>query len=71
MPKYSVRFYTEYVDEYEVEAETLLDAKDLADAYTEDTVVIQQVTKHEYVDFSGTCGCEIDEDGCHGESEDL
>ena len=71
MPRYSVRFYTEYVDEYEVEAEDLLAAKALADAYTGDTDLIQQITKHAYVDFTGTCGCEIDEDGFYGESEDL
>ena len=76
MPKYSVRFYSSYVDEYEVEAEDEQEAIDLADEYgqaldfpnnTEELAKfagkVEVCARHEYVDHDDTCVSELDADG--------
>jgi hypothetical protein len=74
MPKYSVRMYSIYVDEYEVEADSKDEAITLADEYQYVCDLpkpgelerfagkVEQVTKHEYVDHDDTCVNELDED---------
>jgi alkanesulfonate monooxygenase SsuD/methylene tetrahydromethanopterin reductase-like flavin-dependent oxidoreductase (luciferase family) len=76
MPKYSVRFYSEYCDEYHVEAETPEEAMDLAaeyechahsrtadEALTQFAGKVEVVERHAYVGSSDTCISELDADG--------
>lgn len=75
MPKYSVRMYWSYVDEYEVEAESPEEAVTLAQAYdcakdfpkpVELAALarkVEHVTQHEYVDHDDTMVNELDEAG--------
>jgi len=79
MPRYSVRLYSTYVDEYEVEATSAEEAVELADAYQDqaDTpscmrneaayaalaAKVEQCAKHEYVDSEHPCVNELDADG--------
>ena len=83
MPKYSVRFYSEYCDEYEVEAPDAKAAVRLAEeaevhasthgdpalpARFGQTVVL--IERHVYVDASDTCISKLDEDGNWLDEED-
>ena len=79
MPRYSVRMYSSYVDEYEVEAASQEEAIELADAwqycadfpqhesnkaeYERLSASVEQITKHEYVDHDDTMVSELDKDG--------
>lgn len=75
MPRYSVRIYSSYMDEYEVEAASPEAAADLADEYQDIvdmpkpgereqyTGKVKQVAKHEYVDHDDTFINELDADG--------
>ena len=77
MPKYSVRFYSEYCDEYEVEAASAEEAQALAEEY--EYVVdmpkpgelerfagkVERVTKHNFVGTSDTEVNELAADGSY------
>ena len=74
MSKWSVRFHYDYVDEYEVEAESNDEAYRLANAYdyAKDTPAgvtpelanaVTVVELHVYVDRTDVCVNELDEDG--------
>jgi hypothetical protein len=71
MPKFSIRFYHEYVDEYHVTAPDIEAAEALADAYTKDTEMIEKVADREYADYVSAYGCELNEDGSYGDSDEL
>jgi hypothetical protein len=60
MPKFSVRFYHSYVDDFEVEAETPQQAIELADAWKVNTPQVKKVTDHEFVGVEDTRVDEID-----------
>jgi hypothetical protein len=76
MPRYSVRRYSTYRDEFEVEATSAEEAIRLAEAYDYAVEVthfpggldafagkVTQLAKHEYVDHDNTCVNELDADG--------
>lgn len=75
MPRYSVRLYSSYVDEYEVEAQDADEALALAEEYQyvvdmpepgeleKLAAKVEQVTKHAYVDSEDPCISALDADG--------
>ena len=71
MPRYSIRRYFEYCDEYHVDAETLEEAdKKVDDALNLQGVIVEgnpqgviQVADNAHADYTSTFGTEIDAKG--------
>lgn len=75
MPRYSVRAYFIYVDEYEVEAAEPEEARDLVEQWNaqpqektlRDPILDSRVTRtaeNKFINHEETCVNELDADGC-------